>query len=375
QELSCTLDKITVDLYIGKGKAQELSNLAAEEGFDTVIFNNDLSGTQQRNLEEVIKVKTIDRTQLILDIFASHAKTPEGKTQVELAQLEYMLPRLSGKGVMLSRLGGGIGTRGPGETKLEVDKRRVNDRIIKLKKELKQLSKHREMSRKKRVEAGLPLVSLVGYTSAGKSTLLNCLTDAHQVVKKDMFTTLDPLVRKLTLSNRQKIVLSDTVGFLYNLPHHLIEAFKATLEELRFADLLIHVLDVSDERLNQHAQAVEDVLKELELEDKPIITVLNKVDLLTDKTWLGRLERKFKNSVVISAKEKINITSLTDKIIEVFGSLFNPVEFSLPLNRMDLVSLIYKEGNVKRIEYTKNSIEVEAFLSKSITDKITQSLT
>ena len=228
---------------IGEGKVKEIAELCLVKDVDTVIFSQDLKGSQQRNLEEVFDTKTIDRTQLILDIFAKRATSQEGKMQVELAQLAYLLPRLSGKGVELSRPGGGIGTLGPGETKLETDRRRINQRITKLQQELKGVSAARKVKRKKRQENKIPMISLVGYTNAGKSTLLNCLTDAHQETKDGLFTTLDPLSRQYVLPSHQKVIFSDTVGFMHQLPHGLIEAFKATLEEVVESDLLLHVIE------------------------------------------------------------------------------------------------------------------------------------
>ena len=259
--------------YHGEGKVKEISALCDAERIHTVIFSHDLKGSQQRNLEEALHVKTIDRTQLILDIFARRATSLEGKMQVELAQLEYLLPRLVGKGIALSRLGGGIGTLGPGETKLEVDRRRIRARIDRLRQELLEISQDRRLKRKKRQEQGLPLISLVGYTNAGKSTLLNTLTNAGQITRDGLFTTLDPLSRQLILPNHQKTVLSDTVGFMHQLPHHLIESFKATLEEVTAADLLLHVLDVSHPKFRDLHDSVIEVLKELGAHDQPTITV------------------------------------------------------------------------------------------------------
>ena len=243
--ISVKIKKTTPSFYIGKGKAYEIAKLAQEKKADVVIFNNNLSFTQQRNLEDILMIKTIDRTQLILDIFAHHAHTQEGSIQVELAQLEYLLPRLKGRGIMLSRLGGGIGTRGPGEKKLEVDRRRIEDRISTLREKLEKIRKHRHLLREKRIKDNVKICSLVGYTNAGKTSLLNTLVDDLQKTSDSLFTTLDPVSRRLLLSDNLEVVITDTVGFLHKLPHHLIEAFQATLEELTFSDLLLHVVDVS----------------------------------------------------------------------------------------------------------------------------------
>ncbi len=368
--ISCLREKPTPSLFIGKGKAQELALLCQELQADTVIFSHDLSGTQQRNLEEIIGKKTIDRTQLILDIFARHAKTPEGKMQVELAQLEYLMPRLIGKGVILSRLGGGIGTSGPGEQKLEVDRRRIRKKIDKLKDDLKHLSLHRQTLRKKRKEKAIPTVALVGYTNAGKSTLLNALTGAGQIVADSLFTTLDPLSKNLQLPNGENIIISDTVGFLNNLPHHLIEAFKATLEEVVQADLLIHVLDVSNSLLQRHKQAVFFVLKELQADDKPIITVLNKIDLLEDKLWLEQLKADFINPVVISAKSKENLDALLQKIQDNFAERMVNLEIMVKHSRMDLVDLFYRQGKVEDIQYLQEGIKLKIGLPKILSQKL-----
>ncbi len=369
-KIICSRDKPTPNLLIGSGKAEEIALLCQEKSVDTVIFGLDLSGTQQRNLEEILKAKTIDRTQLILDIFARHAKTPEGKMQVELAQLEYLLPRLSGKGVMLSRLGGGIGTRGPGEQKLEIDRRRIRARITKLRAELSSVSQHRNLIRKKRKELSLATVTLVGYTNAGKSTLLNSLTDSRQLVRDSLFTTLDTVSRKLSLSNNQPIIISDTVGFMHKLPHRLIEAFKATLEEVKEADLLLHVLDISHERFYEHNKAVFEVLKELGCEDKPVITVLNKIDKLEDKGWLENLKRDFPNAVAVSALNRENLAQLLEKVAEKLSSLIRAVNLSIPLNRMDLVDQIYREGKIRSIVYTAESVNIQASLPSATAKRL-----
>lgn len=368
--VSCTCHKPTPNLFIGGGKAQELALLAQEIKADCVIFSRDLSGTQQRNLEDVIGKKTIDRTQLILDIFAKHAKSLEGKMQVELAQLEYLLPRLVGKGLLLSRQGGGIGTSGPGETRLEVDRRRIRKRIDKLKADLNRLAQHRLTMRKKRRENALPGAVLVGYTNAGKSTLLNALTDASQVVSDGLFTTLDPLYKGLQMPNGENIVISDTVGFLHNLPHHLIEAFKATLEEVTEADLLIHVLDASHPRIYEHYDAVMEVLKELGADKKPIITALNKIDLLEDRSVLDKLKSGFTDSVAISAKFKENFPALLEEVQKNFSARMQDIKIIIPHSRMDMVDLFYREGKVKEIEYAQDGIKLSLRLPKVLYQRL-----
>ncbi len=366
----CLIDKPTANFFIGRGKVDEIALICRQEDINVVIFSHDLSGTQQRNLEDVIGKKIIDRTQLILDIFAQHAKSPEGKVQVELAQLQYFLPRLTGKGIMLSRLGGGVGTRGPGEQKLELDRRRIRKRIDKLKSDLEHLISHRKILRNKRKENKIPSAALVGYTNAGKSTLLNALTDAGQVVKDSLFTTLDSVSKSLRLPNGENIILSDTVGFLHNLPHYLIEAFKATLEEVQDVDLLIHVLDVSHPQVYGHNRAVLDVLKELGADDKPIIIALNKIDLLEDKVWLAKLKEDFNNSVFISARFKSNIEDLLKEIQNSFKDRMEYIEIEIPTNRMDLVDLFYREGKIKEIKYSSKSIKIELNLPKTISCKL-----
>ena len=366
----CRLKKITPNLFIGRGKAEEVGLICSQDDINVVIFNNDLSPTQQRNLENILKIKVIDRTQLILDIFSRNARSLEGKVQVELAQLEYLLPRLSGKGVMFSRLAGGIGTRGPGEQKLEVDRRDIRRRIARLKKDFSALKRHRSTMRKKRTNASLPLVSLVGYTNAGKSSLLNALTNSGQIVSNSLFTTLDSASRVLTLPKKQKIIVSDTVGFLYNLPHYLIEAFKATLEEVRVADLLIHVIDASDERLNERSACVYEVLRQLEAMDKPVITALNKIDKLKDKSWLARLRRDFPNTVSVSAKNRENLDAL---ILEIEKHLPNTLEefhLFIPMEHSRFIDMAYTQGYVSKIEYRDNGAYIEGCLPQALLRKI-----
>ncbi len=355
---------------ISKTRIDELSGICSFHGIDTVIFSCDLKGGQQRNLEKLLKVKVVDRTQLILDIFARRALSKEGKMQVELAQLQYLLPRLTGRGVELSRLGGGIATLGPGETKLEVDRRRISHRIARLKKELKQVAESRSLKRKRRKELGTPVVSLVGYTNAGKSSLLNALTDAQQVIKDGLFTTLDPLSRQLVLPNRQIIILSDTVGFMHDLPHRLIEAFKATLEEITEADLLLHVLDISSSNFRFLYNSVRDVLRELDAEKIPTVTVLNKIDRISDREWLTDIEANFQNTVAVSATTGENLQLLLSKIEEMLVSYVVRVDVIIPIDRMDLVNLAHKEGMVKEIEYRNTNIHMIAMVPSRTAGRI-----
>jgi len=371
--ITCLIEKPTANLFIGRGKAEEISLLAQEEKIDTIIFNSDLTGTQHRNLEDMIGRKVVDRTQLILDIFAKHARSPEGKMQVELAQLQYLLPRLIGKGLILSRTGGGIGTSGPGETRLEVDRRRIRKKIDSLKEDLKHYSLHRKTMRKKRQENTIPTVALVGYTNAGKSTLINALTQGNQSVSDSLFTTLDTASKALQLPGGENIILSDTVGFLRDLPHHLIEAFKATLEEVVEADLLIHVLDVNHARLYEHANAVFTVLKELGADQKPMITALNKIDLLDDPSKLDRLKMDFNNPVLISAKLKDNLEQLLEEIQKNFLSRMADLDILVQHSRMDLVDLFYREGKVKDIQYAQEGVRIKVSLPKILAEKLLHS--
>ncbi|HQP91891.1 MAG TPA: GTPase HflX [Candidatus Omnitrophota bacterium] len=363
-------DVPTPDLYIGKGKADDLAFNAALKKVDLIIFNNDLSGTQIRNLEKTTSVRVVDRTQLILDIFAKRARSPEGKAQVELAQLEYKLPRLLGKGTELSRLGGGIGTRGPGEQKLEEDRRRLRDRIMVLKGELKDLELRRSTTRVKRDEHSLATIAFVGYTSAGKSTLFNTLTGAKQLISRGLFTTLDPLTRSISLSNNQKVLLSDTVGFISDLPHHLVEAFKATLEEVIEADILVHVLDISHPKAKDHYAAVQKVLDELGALEKTTILCFNKIDLIQDKDNVERLLKENPGSVAISALQNTNLDKLLKRFEELSTSFVSELELSLPLDKMDLVDYIYSEGKVRDIQYGDKQVRIKALLPSISAQKL-----
>ncbi len=306
-------EKIDPRFYIGKGKAYQIREIVEQFGIDLVVFDTELTPSQVNNLEEIIGVKVLDRTEVIMDIFAQHARTSEAKIQVELAQLMYRLPRLTGKGLALSRLGGGIGTRGPGEKKLEVDRRRILDRIHFLKQKLKTIERSREIQRKRRQH--ILKVSLVGYTNAGKSSIMNCLTRAHVRVEDKLFATLDATTRVLFLPDfPYRVVLSDTVGFIENLPPDLVASFHATLGVVREADLLLHVIDITCERLDEKIQVVEDVLKDLGAGDKPLIRVFNKIDMLLDRTMIEKLADRYENSVFVSALSGENIDGLIEKI-------------------------------------------------------------
>ena len=346
--------------FIGKGKAEEIAAICAGERVSTVIFNNDLTGTQQKNLEDAIRTKVIDRTQLILDIFAKRAHSNEGKLQVELAQLLYLMPRLTGKGIHLSRLGGGIGTSGPGEQKLEVDRRRIRARTFHLKKVLEDLSKRRAIMRKNRERFSLLTVGIIGYTNVGKSTLLNALTDSDVVVQDKLFATLDPTVRKFIMPNKQKVLFVDTVGFLDHLPHHLIEAFKATLEEVVEADLLLHIIDMSHPKMKEQSNAVYKVLEEIGAKDKPIITVLNKSDMVPEENVKDRVKGYFDDPVVISALKKEGFGELVNRILSYVKEFTTVIELKLPASDSKTLSLIYESGLVMKKEYSGDEVYIEA---------------
>ncbi len=311
--------------YVGKGKLEEILALRDSADYTVIILDDELSPNQQRNLEEALKVKIIDRAALILDIFARRARTHEGRLQVELAQHQYLLPRLTGQWSHLERLGGGIGTRGPGESQLETDRRLIRRKIQHLKEQTEKIKKHRALYRQKRKKSGMPVVALVGYTSAGKSTLLNALCQAEVFTDDRLFATLDPTTRRLPLPDKNLVLITDTVGFIRKLPPTIISAFRATLEELSEASLLVHVVDLASPDASEQCRAVEEILRELELEDKPRITVLNKIDLLLDsgRNWdelaameylSGMAEAAEINTVLISAAKKWGLTGLLELI-------------------------------------------------------------
>lgn len=344
--------------FLGSGKAEEVAELCRSLEADLVIFDRELSPRQGRNLETITGVRVIDRTQLILDIFARRARTSEGKVQVELAQLNYLLPRLIGKRVELSRLGGGIGTRGPGETKLEVDRRRIRQRITDLKEELENIKKHRDLLRRGRQEAPIPLVSLVGYTNAGKSTILRMLTGADVLVEDKLFATLDPTTRRVVLPNNEAVLLTDTVGFIQRLPHHLVAAFRATLEEVVEADLLLHVVDASHPNSRGQIEAVNQVLESLGAAAKPVLMVYNKIDLL-DQAELPRTANG-PPAVMISALNGHGAADLLSAIDRLLAARRARTTFFIPYEKSRLLSLIHENGRVIREEHGAAGVTVEA---------------
>lgn len=348
--------------FIGRGKVQELALYAQQENIDLCIFDDELSPAQQRNIESVMGIRILDRTALILDIFAQRARTNEGKLQVELAQLQYTLPRIMGKGLMLSRLGGGIGTRGPGETKLEVDRRRIRDRIAFIKEQIEKVKAVRSLHRSKRKKNNVFEVSLVGYTNAGKSTLLNTLTNSDIYAKDQLFATLDPTTRQLTLPNKQEIIITDTVGFIQRLPHQLIAAFRSTLEVVTEADLLVHVIDVSHELYKEQAAAVHEVLKEIGAETKPVITVYNKIDKLPSDSKLADRLALEEDTVCISAAKKLNLETLHQMIESHLKSKAVEVTLCIPYAETAKAAQLHETANVLEQEYTENGAVMKVIL-------------
>ena len=350
--------------YIGKGKVEELSLICQAKDVDLLIFDDELSGAQVRNIEEATGMRVIDRTTLILDIFAQRAISKEGKLQVELAQLKYKLPRLLGLGTELSRLGGGIGTRGPGEKKLEVDRRHIRRRITSLERELSELEKRRKFMRVGRTKNNIPVVAIVGYTNAGKSTLLNKLCNSEVFVENKLFATLDPSARKLILADGRESVLIDTVGFIRKLPHELIEAFKSTLEEAVHADLLLHVVDASNENAPLQISVVERILEELGASQKPTILVLNKQDLLSGQiTARAKVSSAGYHSVCeISAVTGSGLEQLLENITEAFKSQLQSVELLIPYSEGWVLPYLFNNGQVVSQEYEENGIKVSALV-------------
>ena len=359
--------------YIGSGNADEVFLRVQDSQADVVIVGEDLSPTQQRNLSKVATVEIIDRTQLILNIFAQRARTSEGHLQVELAQLQYLLPRLSGRGTSMSRIGGsggGLATRGPGETKLETDRRRVRDKIAAIKDELEEVVNQRDIQRQSRKNLRVPAASLVGYTSAGKSTLLNLLANAEVEVHARLFATLDATVRRVDFEGRCSILLSDTVGFLRHLPHGLIAAFRATLEEVVEADFLIHVVDAGHHFFKQQFESVLEVLAEIGAEEKPIITVFNKSDLIKDQYELRQLVALTPDSCYMSARTGDGLNYLEDLICKVVARMMNRVELMLPYDRGDLLALCHDRGRVLEQDYRPEGVYVHAELTPELAGRL-----
>lgn len=346
--------KIDPAFMLGRGKIKELAQTAKYLDADLVIFDDDLSPAQLKNIETFCKVKLLDRSGLILDIFAKHARTREARTQVELAQLNYMLPRLTRQWTHLSRQAGGIGTRGPGETQLEVDRRFIRKRIANLEQELEKISKQRTNRRKQREESFK--AALVGYTNAGKSTILNELTDAHVTVEDRLFATLDSTVRSVEFSEQEKLLLIDTVGFIRKLPHHLVASFKSTLEEVRVADLLLHVVDISSHEFNEQMKTVGSVLKELGADDKPRIHVFNKLDLLKDRSVIEEIKREYPNSVFIAAARGLFMDALKKQLSEWIRQQSRTIKVSIPLNQSKLLAKMHDMAKVLDIEYTDHYV-------------------
>ena len=361
------LDNFNPATYIGKGKIDEIKELIIEYDATGIICDDELSPAQMNNLSDALEIKVMDRTLLILDIFAARANTNEGKIQVELAQLRYRSSRLSGLGNALSRLGGGIGTRGPGETKLEMDRRIIHERIGQLKHELEAVVTHRELTRSQRGRSNIPVVAIVGYTNAGKSTLLNTLTGAGILAENKLFATLDPTTRGLELESGQQILLTDTVGFISKLPHHLVEAFKSTLEEAVYADIILHVVDASNPAMDSQMYVVYDTLEKLGAGDKPIITAFNKIEIAGNKVLK---DFKADKTVNISALHGDGLTELKDTIEEVLRESKIYIEKTYSYTEVSKISLIRKYGQLISEEYVAEGIEVKAYVPTEIYDKV-----
>lgn len=352
--------------YLGKGKIEELRQLIWEEDATGIICDDELSPAQLANLQDMLDIKVMDRTLIILDIFAQRASTREGKIQVELAQLRYRATRLTGLGRSLSRLGGGIGTRGPGEKKLEMDRRLIKDRISQLKQELEAVKRHREVARQQRSKNPVPVAAIVGYTNAGKSTLLNQMTGAGVLEEDKLFATLDPTTRTLKLDSGQEVLLTDTVGFIRKLPHHLIQAFRSTLEEAKYADMIIHVVDASNPQMDIHMHVVYETLNQLEVGDKPVITLFNKTDRLEEGS--DRIFKDFRaeKTIAISAKNKTGLAEVKDTMEEMLRQSKILIERVFDYKKAGDIAVIRKYGQLLEEEYRADGIFVRAYVPKDV---------
>ncbi len=362
-------EKIHPVHYLGKGKLEELQVMINAYDATGIVCDDELSPAQIKNLEQILNTKIMDRTMVILDIFASRAISREGKIQVELAQLKYRLSRLVGIGASLSRLGGGIGTRGPGETKLEVDRRYIKSRIAELNRELKEIETHRELLRNQRDKKGKPVVSLVGYTNAGKSTLINKLTDAGVLAEDKLFATLDTTTRKVKLINGSEILLIDTVGFIQKLPHNLVQAFRATLEEMKYADILLHVVDASNPQRKEHMNVVYSTLRELGCEETPVITVFNKIDR-EDVEYPLPFDIKARDTVKISAKTGKGTENMLTAIEELLKSFRKSIKVMIPYSEGSLISYIHGKCEIISEEHTETGYLIEAYVNEETENRL-----
>lgn len=354
--------------YVGTGKVAEIAELLEHTGATGIVCDDELSPAQLKNLETMLNTKVMDRTLIILDIFAARATTSEGKIQVELAQLKYRLSRLTGLGRSMSRLGGGIGTRGPGEKKLEIDRRLINDRIAQLNRELKEVVKHREIARAKRERNAVPVVAIVGYTNAGKSTLLNHLTDAEVLEEDKLFATLDPTTRMLELEGHQQVLLTDTVGFIRKLPHHLIEAFKSTLEEAKYADYIIHVVDASNPQRDKQMYIVYETLDYLGVKNKKILTLFNKIDIRTDDDPLQ--DFRADHVLQISAAENAGLDAVKDVLQEMLREDKIYIERVIPYAQAGVLQLVRNKGELVSEEYVPEGISIRAYVPMEVYGKL-----
>ncbi|MBK5898112.1 GTPase HflX [Catonella massiliensis] len=362
------LESINKATYVGKGKVEEIRELAEELGADGIVCDDELSPAQLSNLKDELDIKVLDRTLVILDIFAAHAQTSEGKLQVELAQLKYRSSRLTGLGKNLSRLGGGIGTRGPGESKLESDRRAIRERVSQLRSEIEKVESSRETLRKHRMSDGIPVIAIVGYTNAGKSTFLNKITDAGILAEDKLFATLDPTTRSLKIPDGEEVLFTDTVGFISKLPHNLVDAFKSTLEEAKYADLILHVADASNPEVDEQMKVVYRTLEELKVTGKPVVTFLNKQDKLEEE----RIIKDIKADAVVkgSAKTGEGIDELLSKITEILREGKVLIDTVLSYADTSKISVIRKKGQLLAEEYEGDGIKVKAYVPKAVAGQL-----